>query len=73
MRALGMLLALILTTMPVHAVDPQYHEPAATFWPMAIGSILFIAAIVFCVSAMRRIVTGELHQAQESRAAKNES
>lgn len=71
MRALGMLLALILTTMPVYAVDAQYRD-SVTLWPMAIGSIMFIAAVVFCVTAMRRMVNGDLHQAQEARLAEDD-
>jgi len=65
-----MLLVLILTTMPVHALDARYQEPAS-FWPMAFGSVLFIAAIVFCVVAMKRIVMGDLHKGQEAQVARN--
>lgn len=71
MRALGMLFALILITTPVHAVSAQYYEPDAT-WPVVIGSILFIAAIIFCVVAMRRIVNGNSQNVQEARVVSNE-
>lgn len=71
MRALGMLFALILITTPVHAVSAQYYEPIPT-WPMVIGSTLFIAAIIFCVVAMRRIVNGNSQNVREARVVSNE-
>lgn len=71
MRALAVLLSLMLTTMPAHAVMARYQEPN-TFWPMAIGSLMFIAAIIFCITAMRRTVAGTMHKTQEVHVQVNE-
>lgn len=61
MKALGMLIVLVLTTLPVHAMSAQ-SETSVTTWPMAVGFVLFFAAVFFCLTAMKRVATIDISQ-----------